>query len=155
MHNTSIIRLIINQKEDEREIYHGSLKLGGVLLFYTFNFIIPINELRGDETELPIQNIKSLFQLTVRTNRLTKLEITDEEYLFFFNLIIPFIAKFCFHQDIKECTKLKTNAIEKENKLYSIREPLRIIVFKQQVYRFAIKTSAIPKSLLGKIPCLD
>lgn len=73
--------------------YKGHVKIAQTKLDYELRFAVPIPQL--DVMELPEDKdkIRRIFQLTVKKGD-ASIELTDEEYGFFFQMLVPFAAEF-------------------------------------------------------------
>ncbi len=73
--------------------YKGHIKIGERKLDYEIKFIIPIPQLENIEPTDDAKEIHRLFKLTLKKEDVD-IELVDEEYKFFCQMIIPVAVKF-------------------------------------------------------------
>ncbi len=87
------IEKYIEQVQDGLE-YKGYIKIASIKLDYELKFAIPIPKL--DEMEQPkgFGEARRLFQISMSKEGIN-IDLSNEEYLFFFDLTAPFAIAFC------------------------------------------------------------
>ena len=73
--------------------YKGYVKIADTKLSYELVFGIPIKQLDSIESPKDENEIRRLFQLTVKRNN-ADIELTNEEYSFFFSILVEFATEF-------------------------------------------------------------
>ncbi len=86
------VKRYVEQVRDGSE-YKGYLKIAETTLDYELRFDIPIDKLDDSELLDGVHEIRRVFQLTVKRNG-KRIELTDEEYGFFFRLLVLFAVEF-------------------------------------------------------------
>ena len=74
--------------------YKGHVKIADTQLEYELVFTVPIPKLDDMEPPNGITEICRLLQLTMKRNGIG-MELTDEEYGFFLNMLLEFVVDFC------------------------------------------------------------
>lgn len=75
--------------------YKGYVKIANITLDYEIRFAVPIPKL-GDMEQQPTGygEVRNLFQITLSKEG-ASIDLSNEEFLFFFDLIAPFAIAFC------------------------------------------------------------
>src|SRR3989344_4728773 len=80
----------IEQVSDGKQ-YKGNVKIAETTLDYNLTFMVPIPRLHEWKPESK-DEIRRTFAIAVRGKR--DIKLTDEEYSFFFSLLVPFAVDF-------------------------------------------------------------
>jgi len=73
--------------------YKGYLKIADVKFDYELEFVVPIPKFDDLEPAKGPEDVRRLFQLTVKRDE-TQIELTDDEYGFFFQMLVEFAVNF-------------------------------------------------------------
>lgn len=73
--------------------YKGHLKIAETVLHYELRFAIPIPRLDDMKPLDGADEVRRTFQITVKRDD-ANVELTDEEYCFFFNILMEFAVSF-------------------------------------------------------------
>lgn len=102
--------------------YRGFLKLGGVTFNYELTFTVPIPQL-DDEAGGGggIHELHRLFKITLKnSNTCSEIWLTDQEFVFFFGLLVPFAIKFYNNPQTRAKNMGSEGRISRGSKLASI-----------------------------------
>lgn len=81
------------QQVSDGDHYEGYIKIAEIKLNYDLRLAVPIDQLDNLEPTESVDEIRRLFQFTIKKDK-TNIELTDEEFKLFFQLIVPFVLDF-------------------------------------------------------------
>ena len=81
--------------------YRGHVKIAETKLDYELVFVVPISQLDEMEPVKDKSEIRNRFQITIKKNNVN-IELTDEEYGFFFSMLVEFALNFYNNQQTRD-----------------------------------------------------